>query len=168
MAVKPKSRIRKASKGDILQRKGEYNSKIYFVRKGLLRSFAIDKKGREHVFMFAPERWTLGDASAATEPCEFFIDAIEDTEFIAYEKDVERDATVKGFLGVVERLKTLEKRTLMMMSVSALERYEHFEKTYPELVQRVSQRMIASYLGITPEALSKLRGERAKSRKQSS
>ncbi len=54
----------------------------------------------------------------------------------------------------------LQKRVIMLMSASAIERYEHFVETYPDIVQRVPQRMIASYLGITPEALSKVKGER--------
>lgn len=50
----------------------------------------------------------------------------------------------------------------MLMSATAQERYEHFLQTYPSIVQRSPQRMIASYLGITPEALSKIRGQMAK------
>ena len=57
----------------------------------------------------------------------------------------------------------LQVRVIMLMSESAIDRYIHFEKTFPKLLQRLPQRMIAAYLGITPEALSKIRGERAKS-----
>ncbi|MCB0509281.1 MAG: Crp/Fnr family transcriptional regulator, partial [Bacteroidetes bacterium] len=53
----------------------------------------------------------------------------------------------------------LQRRIIMLMSASAKERYEHFLETYPELPNRLPQRLIASYLGITPEALSKIRGE---------
>lgn len=162
--IKSSFKIQIAKKGEILQQKGALDSKIYFVKKGLLRSYTIDKKGKEHIFMFAPDGWTIGDARAETEPCELFIDAMEDTEYIMREKDIERDGTPQGFLALVKRMRVLQTRMLMMMSVSAIERYEHFEKTYPELIQRVPQRMIASYLGITPEALSKLRGERARNK----
>ena len=58
------------------------------------------------------------------------------------------------------RAGALQRRVLMMMSTSALERYEFFLETYPQLGGRISQKLIASYLGITPQALSKLRAER--------
>lgn len=149
-----------AAKGTILQEKGELNSKIYVVRKGLLRSYYIDRKGKEHIFMFGPEGWVVADACREYQPCELFIEALEDTEYILLEKDIQRDANPQSFQGLVKRLFVLQQRTLMMMSASATERFEHFEATYPDILQRVPQRMIASYLGITPEALSKLKRER--------
>ncbi|MEO1255685.1 MAG: Crp/Fnr family transcriptional regulator [Bacteroidota bacterium] len=152
--------ISKFKKGEILQYKGELNSKVYIVKKGLLRSYNIDKKGKEHIFMFAPEGWTMGDACTPESPCELFIDALEDCEIMILKKDIDRDSKPKSFQALVKRMLVLQRRVIMMMSVSAIERYEHFEQTYPELIQRVPQKMIASYLGITPEALSKIRGER--------
>ena len=63
---------------------------------------------------------------------------------------------------LMNRVAVLQKRVIMLISNTALERYEHFIDTYPGLIHRVSQRMIASYLGITPEALSKIRSQKAK------
>ena len=146
------------------QQIGEIDSKVFFVRKGLLRSYTIDEKGREHIFMFAPEGWTMGDATSPDQPTELLIDALEETECVVREKDPNRDGTPNGFEALAKRMLVLQRRVLMMMSVSAIERYEHFEKTYPDLIQRVPQKMIAAYLGVTPEALSKIRGERAKSK----
>ncbi len=157
-----KSRTLSIKKGEIIQYKGEVNSKLYLVKKGLLRSYTIDSKGKEHIFMFALEHGMIGDAALPEEPCEFFIDAVEDSEVIVREKNIERDATPGTFKMVVHGMIDLQKRVIMLMSVSAIDRYTHFEKTYPELLQRLPQRMIASYLGITPEALSKVRGERAR------
>ena len=57
-------------KGEILQRKGELNTKAYSVEEGLLRSYSIDKKGREHIFMFAPEGWLVADSVLPDDPCE--------------------------------------------------------------------------------------------------
>ena len=148
-------------KGEIIQTKGEVNSKLYSVRKGLLRSYTIDSKGKEHIFMFAIEGNTIGDATLPDQPCELFIDAVEASEVAVIEKNVKRDATPHTFKMVVQCMTDLQKRVIMLMSESAIERYTHFEKTYPELLQRLPQRMIASYVGITPEALSKIRGERA-------
>ena len=61
---------------------------------------------------------------------------------------------------LIKRVTVLQKRVIMLMSSKAIERYDAFLETYPDIVQRVPQRMIASYLGITPEALSKLKGDR--------
>ena len=151
-----------ATKGTIIQEKGELNSKIYVVRQGLLRSYCIDQKGKEHIFMFAPEGWTIADACSEDQPCELFIDALEDTEYLVLKKDIQRDSRPESFKQLVKRMLVLQQRTLMLMSATATERYEHFETTYPEIMQRVPQRMVASYLGITPEALSKLKRERMK------
>ncbi len=159
-----KSRLLKIKKGEILQHKGEINSKLYFIKKGLLRSYSIDQKGREHIFMFALEGNMIGDATLPDEPCELFIDALEDCQLVVREKNIHRDSTPSTFKAVVQCMTDLQKRVMMLMSESAIERYLHFEKTYPELLQRVPQKMIAAYLGITPEALSKIRGERAKNK----
>lgn len=138
-------------KGQVLQRKGDLNSKVYQVESGLLRSYSIDEKGKEHIYMFAPEKWIIADGVSPQKPCELFIDALEDSVIIQREKDVK---SIKATQKLINRLETLQQRIIMLMSASAIERYEHFIETYPEIVQRVPQKMIASYLGITPEALS--------------
>jgi len=141
-------------KGQILQRKGDTNTKVYQVESGLLRSYSIDEKGKEHIFMFAPEDWLMADNVPADLPADLFIDALEDTVVITGAKDFDKGHdTVK----LIKRIGALQKRVIMLMSASAAERYEHFLKTYPQITQRVPQRMIASYLGITPETLSRVR-----------
>lgn len=148
------------NKQEIVQRPGDLQTKIYVVRSGLLRSYQIDSKGKEHIFMFAPEGWVIGDAYSEQEPCSLFIDALEASEVIVLPKDISREqGNAQSF---VNRMKVLQDRILMLMSATALERYEHFLETYPNIVQRVPQRMIASYLGITPEALSKIKSNRHK------
>ena len=69
----------KVKKGQILQRRGDLNSKVYHVESGLLRSYSIDEKGKEHIYMFAPENWIMADNCEANSPCELFIDALEDS-----------------------------------------------------------------------------------------
>ena len=145
-------------KGDVIQRKGDLNSKVYQVETGILRSYSISDKGKEHIYMFAPEGWIIADNVAPEEPCDLFIDAIEDSILISKEKGRnDKHDTSK----LIRRLSVLQKRVIMLLSSSAIERYEHFVKTYPNIVQRVPQRMVASYLGITPEALSNVRGKRS-------
>ncbi len=144
-------------KGQILQRKGDLNSMVYHVESGLVRSYAISDKGKEHIYMFAPEGWIIADNVAPKEPCDLFIDACEDSIVIKKEKDPNEDHDIPKLM---KRLSVLQKRVIMLMSASALDRYEHFIETYPDIVQRVPQKMIASYLGITPEALSTVRNKR--------
>lgn len=152
----------KIKKGHLLQKKGELNTKIYIVKSGLLRSYAIDEKGKEHIFMFAPENWVLADSTPPDQPSELFIDALEDSEIIIIEKGKEDKFDKQK---IVKRLNALQKRVIMLMTESAIQRYEYFIKTYPNIIQRVSQKMIASYLGVTPEALSKVKGQRKKNNK---
>ncbi len=147
-------------KGDIIQRSGELNSKIYHVHEGLLRGYTIDEKGKEHIFIFAPEHWTIADNLPPEVPCDLFIDALEDSTISVQEKDISKEAN--NVKPLIKRLAVLQKRVIMLMSFSAIERYEHFIETYPNIMQRVPQRMIASYLGITPEALSTIKRKHIK------
>jgi CRP-like cAMP-binding protein len=147
-------------KGQVLQRKGELNTKIYFVKSGLLRSYQIDEKGKEHIFMFAPQDWTIADSIPPDRSCNLFIDALEPSAVVVFEKDPELN---RGELKKLrKRIWVMQERIMLLMSAPAIVRYEHFLHTYPDIVQRVPQRMIASYLGITPEALSKVKSERKK------
>ena len=109
--------------------------------------------------MFAPEGWLVADATSPDKPGDLFIDALEDSVVIQKTKDVTLEHQADK---LIKRLEVLQQRVIMLMSASALERYEHFIATYPDIVQRVPQRMIASYLGITPEALSTVKRQRQK------
>ncbi len=157
---------RSVKKGEILVREGERASKIFHVKKGLLRSYSLDENGKEHIFVFAPEGWVVSDSEAITvdAPSSLFIDAIEDSELEVADKVILQDVmkttqgTEKMINSLMKRISVLQKRVIMLMSSPAVERYKHFIKTYPDITQRVPQRMVASYLGITPEALSKVRG----------
>ncbi|AXG69855.1 hypothetical protein KORDIASMS9_02083 [Kordia sp. SMS9] len=145
-------------KGEIIQHSGTLNSKIYHVKSGLLRGYTIDKKGKEHIFIFAPENWTIADSNPPEIPCELFIDALEDSTVIVMQKNV--DDEKDNVKPIIKRLAVLQKRVIMLMSYSAKERYQHFIETYPNILQRVPQKMIASYLGITPEALSTIKNQK--------
>ena len=150
--------LQKIKKKQIVQRPGEFNSMIYVVKSGLLRSYIIDKKGKEHIFMFAPEGWVIADNIPPELPTTLFIDALEDTEVQIRKKDIKSEQ--KNVQPLVNRLLVLQRRVMMLMSASAIERFEDFVTTYPDIIRRVPQRMIASYLGITPEALSKVKREK--------
>ncbi|KAB1151403.1 Crp/Fnr family transcriptional regulator [Tenacibaculum aiptasiae] len=145
-------------KGEILQYKGDLETMVYEVVSGLLRSYTIDEKGKEHIFMFAPEGWIIADAVEKGQPSDFFIEALEDSVIQVREKDFSQ--IFPNAPAIAKRMLVLQRRIIMLMSYSGLQRYEHFIETYPNLTQRVPQRMIASYLGITPEALSKAKGDK--------
>ena len=101
--------------------------------------------------MFAPRGWTIADSVDPKQPSDLFIEALEDSEVFIQEKNIENTSNTPS---LIKRINVLQKRVIMLMSSSAIERYEHFVETYPDIVQRVPQKMIASYLGVTPESLS--------------
>jgi len=137
------------------------------VQSGLLRSYIIDQKGKEHIFHFACENWVVADLESQefAKPSELFIDCIEDSEVVVFSReciaiaDRPIDMVTDDVTLLSRQIGVLQRRVLMLMSGSASERYSYFIKAYPDLPNRVPQHMIASYLGITPQALSTLRGK---------
>ncbi|TDG37231.1 Crp/Fnr family transcriptional regulator [Pedobacter changchengzhani] len=162
-------KVKKFDKNQIIQYKGDQFKHGYFVGKGLLRSYSIDAKGKEHILQFAPENWLISDRNNMNnEPSEFFIDAIEQTEAILVPNHFMDDATAKvpSLQAMHNKLlnnsiRFMQKRINLLLSATAEERYLDFIKLYPNLTLRVPQWMIASYLGITPESLSRVRKELA-------
>ena len=169
--VRATIQVKEVAKGEILLREGETATHSFYVQNGLLRSYVIDNKGKEHIFSFAPEDWIISDIASQMQhtPSRLFIDALEDSEIEIFDRTifeklgiVSPNGSAFGVQRLFRRISTLQDRIIMLISATALERYQDFEKTYPNIIQRVPQKMIASYLGITPEALSKIRGEYAR------
>jgi CRP-like cAMP-binding protein len=156
LSLDSEEKIKQVKRGACLQREGELSTSVFYVKKGLLRSYTIDSKGKEHIFMFGSEGWIVADSVASGEKCELFIDALEDSMVIQISKT---SPPKSDFQKLHKRMGVLQKRIIMLMSAPAIERYNHFLEVYPDIVQRVPQRMIASYLGITPQALSTIRGK---------
>ncbi|KAA0210613.1 MAG: Crp/Fnr family transcriptional regulator [Ignavibacteriaceae bacterium] len=163
-------KIKKVKKGEILLRPGEECKHSFFVESGLLRQFAIDDKGKEHIIQFAPENWFIADRSSVYfgEPSVYFIQALEESKVFLIEEQLflQLSESDPGFLKSNLRLlhnhiRHLQKRIKQLLSDSAEERYLDFIKIYPDLTLRVPQVYIASYLGITPESLSRIRSELA-------
>lgn len=162
--------IRTIEKDEILLRSGEVCKHFFYVEEGLLRFYGIDSKGKENILAFAPERWLLVDRASFyfDEPSEFYIDAIEQTRLtVLDEQFINRAAEISPqFRKYNERIlqnhiRQLQKRIEQLIGASAEERYLRFVETYPDITARVPQWMIASYLGITPESLSRIRRELA-------
>lgn len=157
--------------GEMLLRQGDVCDHTFFVEQGLLRLYSISDNGKEHILQFAPENWFISDRSSAYfgEPSEYFIDAIEDTTVVFLDKEFLRkvsDASPSfrssnDYL-LHNHIRFLYKRVNMLISDTAEQRYLSFIELYPDLTLRVPQWMIASYLGITPESLSRVRKELAR------
>ena len=87
--IDPNAQLKKFKKGQILQHAGDSSASTFYVKRGLLRSYIIDSSGKEHIFMFAPENWIIADVEALefNEPVQLFIDCLEDSEVIVFDKD---------------------------------------------------------------------------------
>ncbi|WP_438963142.1 Crp/Fnr family transcriptional regulator [Nonlabens sp.] len=161
----PKAKQRSFKKGSIIQSAGDLKTVPIYVKKGLLKSYLIDNNGKEHIYMFAPENWIIGDLEAIQyqQPAQLFIECIEDSEVIAFEKDclfntqLDNEQLAENAQTLYRRIGRLQRRVLMLMGATAADRYQYFLETYPELPNRVPQKMIASYLGIMPQTLSTIR-----------
>lgn len=137
-----------------------------FVTKGCLRSYFVDDNGFEHILQFAIEDWWIGDmASFITQtPAMLNVEAVEDTELIQILK-ADLDALFDKYPKfdrfyrelIQKSMVTQQKRILSNISLTAEQRYLAFRSQYAFLEQRLPQNYIASYLGITPEFLSKIR-----------
>lgn len=156
---------KKVRKRQYLLQEGDVCKALVFVEKGLLRGYLVDDAG-EHIVQFAKEGWTIADLLSflASEPSSYNIDAIEDSEVILIGKTVHEELlkTVPKYetyfrLLITNAYVALQKRLTRFMKATAEDQYTTFTRMYPDIVQRVPQHMIASYMGLTPETLSRVR-----------
>jgi len=160
------STIKKLRKRQYLLQEGDICRFNAFVCKGFLRYYYVDNKGQEHILQFAPENYWTGDRESldAELPSKYNIDAIEDSEILLIKKnDFEMlFKTIPAFNDFVN--KTIKKNVLVLqerihvsITHTAEEKYTDFITKYPSITNRVPQHMIASYLGISAETLSRVR-----------
>lgn len=156
-------------KRGFLVRPGEIERYIYFVTKGCLRIFHIDKNGQEHNLCFYPENWWACDIASffKAKNATASIQAIEDSEVYYFTlPDLEELFTSIPKLERFFRILTqngfdmFQRRLTSSMSLTAEQRYMEFRKQYPGLEQRIDQKQVASYLGITAAFLSMMRKDR--------
>ena len=150
-----------------LLQEGDVCKYVAFVEKGLLRSFTVDDKGHEHIAQFAFEGWWIADQLSflTGEPSEYNIEALEDCELLlltkpAEDKMLEKIPKLERYFRILlqNSLIATQKRLVSSLSQSAEERYSELINACPDtLPQRIPQHMLASFLGITPETLSRIR-----------
>ena len=154
------------AKNEFLLKDGEVCNATYFVEKGLLRMYSIDKNGKEHIIQFAPEKWLISDRSSLyfNEKSNYYIEAVEESEILLLKNDFFKNMGLhfpktaeKNDLLLQKHIRNLQNRVNSLLAETAEERYMNFIKMYPDILLRVPQWMVASYLGITPESLSRVR-----------
>ena len=160
------STIKSIKKGTIILRQGEICKFGCKVITGCLKSYIIDDTVKEHIMQFAPEGWIITDMNSLFNnvPSDITIEAIEDSEVYWIESemlDIWGNASREVLLEQINMLRrniiTANKRTRMLLSSTSEERYIDFIQTYPSLTQRLPLKLIAAYIGITPEDLSEIR-----------
>ena len=157
---------KKLRKRQYILQEGDVCKYITFVEKGILRNYTIDEKGTEHIMQFAFEGWWTSDQFSflTGEPAIYNIDALEDSELLLLSKKAEEQLLQKipkfeRYFRILlqNNLIATQRRLISSLSQSAEQRYNELINGCPTIPQRVPQHMMASFLGITPETLSRIR-----------
>lgn len=155
----------KVTKKEFLMQSGDVSGFEYFVTKGCLKVYTIDDEGTAHISMFAIEDYWTGDMASfmTKEPTHYFIKAMENSELFGisranYKLLFQEIPKFERFYRILYQRSLISyiKRANYGISLSAEERYIEFKKRYPELVNRITQKDLAGYIGITPEFMSKV------------
>jgi len=163
--------FKKLRKRQYLLQEGDVWKMNAFVCQGCMRTYRVDDKGAEHILNFAVENWWTGDRESLMtgNPAKSNIDALEDSVILLIEKEMLENLSVQipvlnNFLNNIlqKSFNVSQNRIIANISYTAEEKYLNFIETRPEIANRVPQHMIASYLGISPETLSRVRNQIAK------
>ncbi len=157
---------RKLRRRQYLLQAGEVCKYFAFVLKGALRQYSVDEKGLEHILHFAVEDWWIGDRESFVmlTPSKYNIDALEDCKLLLI-TNAQLQVLIRTVPAIAHMIRELDQRNFIAtqkrlyasIGYSAEERYEDLIKQHPHYLQRFPQHMIASYLGISPETLSRVR-----------
>jgi len=167
-AMLSKIKVKKFLKGQFVVQNGEICKYENFVLSGCLRSFYIDNDGLEHVIMFAVENWWTADLGSfiTQKPSDLNVQCLENSEIIQiHYNDLQKlyfeIPKLERFFRIIiqKAFVAAQKRIVSNFSMDATDRYIQFREQYHDIEQRVPQYMIASYLGITKEFLSKIRNK---------
>lgn len=163
-----KINYRKYLKGQYIVQQGDICKCSNFILSGCTRTFYVDDKGQEHIIMFAVEDWWTSDIGSfiTQTPADYNVQCLENTAVIQFLYDNQDELyddipkLERLFRKMLERaLVASQKRIVRNFSLTAKEQYLHFKQEYPKIEQRIPQYMLASYLGITKEFLSKIKSQ---------
>lgn len=158
--------IKKLRKHQFLLNEGDVCTNSGFVCRGLLRKYSVNDKGFEHTVYFATENWWISDRQSLMNgtPSNYTIDAIEDSVVLLISKSniemlSEKIPAFKDMVNLIlqRSLNATQERINFALQSTAEEKYKQFLNSLPNLANRVPRHMVASYLGITPETLSRIR-----------
>jgi len=159
-------KLKKLRKKQYLIQEGDICKHMVFVIKGAARMYSVDEKGHEHIIRFGMEGWWLGDYESymLQMPTRFNVDMLEDTHLLMAPKErfqelIDSVPAVASTIKVIDKQSAIanQQRIHAAISLTAEERYESLQKSNPEFLQRFPQIMIASYLGISAETLSRIK-----------
>lgn len=153
-------------KNDLLLRQGGNCEKLFFVAYGSLRAFNTTREGKESTVMFAVQDWWITDMYCFVnqKPAMVSLEVLEDSkvialDFNAFQTLLERIPKFERFFRILfqNAYSREQLRILDSISLTTEERYRSFVTKYPQIVEKVTQKQIASYLGVTPEFLSSVK-----------
>ena len=151
-------------KKTLLMSAGDTNTKHYYVEKGLLRLFIIDQNGKEFNILFARERQWIGDLGTPAHT-PYFIETVENSTVYSISEE-NFHILYKRYISLANYIRKsyvfLQKRFVSILSKTAEENYDELVRDHPELIQRLPQYHISSYLGVTPVFLSKILAKKPK------
>ena len=160
--------LRKYLKGQYIVQQGDICQYECFVLSGCTKTFYVDEEGQEHIVMFSIEDWWTSDMGSfiTQTPADFNIQCLENTELVLFPYNEieslykEIPKLERFFRQIIEKaFVASQKRLVRSFSLSAKEQYLYFREQYPQIEQRIPQYMVASYLGITKEFLSKIKSQ---------
>jgi CRP-like cAMP-binding protein len=158
--------FKKIRRKQYILEEGDICKNLTFINKGLLKAYRLDDKGNEHITVFGWEGWWISDFKSFVnqQPAKLFIDAVEDSELLTISREKYEQLTLD--VPVMDRyfrilyensLVTKDERLISSNSYTAEEKFQRLFSYYPEIVQRVPQHLVASYLGLAPATLSRIR-----------
>ena len=171
MLMRSLSTVKKVRRKEFLLQEGEVCRYKIFIAKGLLKSYRLKDDGTELIMRFASENsWTTDHESFKIQtPSKDNIQALENTEVVLWTREnlAKLHTAIPAFKSYMERLvdsglKASQERILRILGYSSEEKYEDFIATFPDVFRRVPLHMVASYLGVSRETLSRIRQARLK------
>lgn len=167
-------RHREVPRKEFLLKAGQTARHISFIHSGALKAYYLDPSSVENIIMLAVDDWWITDmySFSMAKPAMQYISAIEDSEVFQlqrndFDKLLAQFPVFEKFFRILMQNAYIREqlRIIQNLSMPAEERYLNFLKKYPQLVQRVSQKQIASYIGVSPEFLSAMRRRLSKKNK---